>query len=388
MPEPLDEPFLPGYSVAPLAFDATERYCLRCNTRLYQDGQAACPGCGLQYDGSNPETYRDRPMFLRWKFWFPGIATAIVCGVLSYAICLQSGELGWALFGAVPLSMGAILGYGTRVSQWGGWMVVLALSVTVVATVVALISVGAAGVFCGLMLVAIFLVPVSMGFLLGVLAGKLVRHLLANSTWDQRWFLPLVGFIALPYAAQLVENAVRPPLELAVVRTRVSIHATPEEAWNAIVFYEDVEHDPPWLLRLALPRPVGSHGAKERVGDVVRCEYEHGFIVKRITEREEGRLLAFEVLEQHLGAERNVTLLDGRFEITPRDDGRTDLVLTTRYQRHLAPTWLWEPTERKVTHTLHGHVLEGMRRKVLQDRGENRAPAEPSYRRAPAPPAT
>ncbi len=389
--EPLDEPFQPGYSMAPSpfrAFDATERWCLRCNSRLYQDGPSACPDCGLQYDGGNPETYRNQPMFLRWKFWFPGMATAIVCGVLSYAICLQVGELGLALFAAVPVSMGAILGYATRVRQWGLPVVVLMLSATVIMTVIGLIAIGAAGVFCGMMLLGIFAVPIAGGFFVGMLAGNLVRRLLANSSWDQRWFLPLIGFIALPYAAQLIENVVRPPLEPAVVRTRVSIHATPEEAWNAIVFYEDVEHEPPWLLRLALPRPVGSQGAKEQVGDVVRCQYEHGFIVKRITQVEPGRLLAFEVLEQELGAERNVTLLDGAFEIIPRADGRSDLMLTTRYQRHLAPKWLWEPAERKVTHTLHGHVLEGMRRKILQDRQEKPKPADPSYdRKTPSTPA-
>ncbi len=376
--EPLDSPFreYPA-SDAPFAggaFQTAERYCLRCNERLYLDGLAQCPACGWQYDGDNPETYRSRPMFLRWKFWFPGVATAIVTGVVSYAICLQAGDMGFALFAAVPLSMGAILGYATRVSQWGGWVAVLLLSLTVLATVAGLVTAGAAGIFCGIMLAAIFLVPTTVGFFLGVGAGALVRSWLANSRWDQRWFLPLLGFIATPYVVQVIESALRPPLEDAVVRTRISIHATPEEAWNAIQFYEEVEHDPPWLLYLALPRPVASHGSKEQVGEVVRCQYEHGHIVKRITECAPGRRLAFEVLEQELGAERNVILRDGAFEIAPRADGRTEIILTTRYQRQLAPAWLWEPTERKVLHTLHEHVLEGMRRQVLQDRGEDAGP--------------
>jgi hypothetical protein len=391
---PLEEPFKPALRLdspfAEGAFHDADRFCLQCNERLYASGLAQCGRCGLQYDGGNLDTFRTKPMFLRWKFWFPGVMTAIVCGVVSYAICLQAGDLGFALFGAVPLSMGAILGYSTRVGQLGAWAVVLLLSLTVVATVVGLVTIGAAGVFCGLTLAAIFILPVAAGFIFGVGAGALVRVLLANSQWDQRWFLPLIGFIAFPYFVQLVESATRGPLGESVVTTRLSIHSTPQEAWNAIMFYEEVEHEAPWLLKLSLPRPVRSHGSKGNVGDVVRCEYERGYIVKRITEVEPGRRLAFEVLEQKLFKERDLMLQDGSFEITPRDDGRLDLVLTTRYERRLAPRWLWETTEHQVLHTLHGHVLEGMRRKILQDRASPDAPREQPYRRdtSPAPAAT
>ena len=142
------------------------------------------------------------------------------------------------------------------------------------------------------------------------------------------------------------------------------------------------------FLRLVVPRPVGSYGSKDQVGNVVRCEYEPGFVVKRITEVQPGRRLAFEVIEQNLGAERNVMLKDGSFEIVPRGDGQCDLVLTTRYQRQLSPRWMWESTERKVFHDVHGHVLEGMRRKVLKDRGEPVEPQEEPYQPKPQPTAT
>ncbi|MBW3598654.1 MAG: hypothetical protein KY475_15450, partial [Planctomycetes bacterium] len=106
--QPPAEPFQPNpWGDAPFdgAFRVIERHCLRCNGRLYDGGPSECPACGLQYDGANPETYRDGPMFLRWKFWFPGFATAVVTGVIAYAVCLQAGDLGFALFAAVPLSV-------------------------------------------------------------------------------------------------------------------------------------------------------------------------------------------------------------------------------------------------------------------------------------------
>ncbi len=145
------------------------------------------------------------------------------------------------------------------------------------------------------------------------------------------------------------------------MRTALTFHATPQQAWDSILFYEQVEHAPPWLLTLALPRPVRAEGSKAAVGDVQRCLYENGHLVKRVTRCQVGRELAFEVLDQHLHFERDVTLRDGAFGLEPLDAGETRVVLTTRYIRHLRPAWLWEPMERKILHTLHGHVLEGMR---------------------------
>src|SRR5207247_5014102 len=80
----------------------------------------------------------------------------------------------------------------------------------------------------------------------------------------------------------------------------------------------------------------------------------------------EGRRLTFEVVEQHLHFERDMTLRDGSFEIVPAEHGQATVVLTTRYERRLSPRWLWEPMERRIVHTLHAHVLEGMARQVVQ----------------------
>jgi hypothetical protein len=286
---------------------------------------------------------------------------SIVSGVLSYAVCLNFGDLGFALFVAVPVSFGAILGYSAgpfRPAILGLLGVMAAIGV-----VMMLVSFGAAGFFCGAILLPIFFLPV----LAGVALGCVLRSFLENATnWDQRWFFPIVLFALLPYAVQAIESSFPRRTEVATIRTELTVDATPQEAWQAVMFYEEVEHDPPWLLRLALPKPVRSVGNKQRVGEVVRCFYDRGYLVKRISRVEEGRLLAFEVIEQKLHFERDVTLKSGSFEITPTDDGRSRIVLTTRYERHLSPAWIWQPIESMVVHTLHEHVLEGMRRHTEQ----------------------
>src|SRR5262249_28586272 len=144
------------------------------------------------------------------------------------------------------------------------------------------------------------------------------------------------------------------------------------------VFYEEVHHDPPWILKLALPRPVRAEGKKAAVGDVERCIYSNGHLVKVITECNQGERLAFRVAEQHIHFEPDVTLRDGAFLMEPPPDSQTRVVLTTRYQRHLRPEWMWGWMERKVVHTLHGHVLEGMKLRLAAPAPESPTPASPS----------
>ena len=224
----------------------------------------------------------------------------------------------------------------------------------------------------------IFLIPTTLGVLLGVA----LRKSLKNSAWDQRAFLPVVLLAIAPYGCQLVELAIPNRVEIATVRTELTIDATPEEAWNAIMFYEDVAHEPPWLMRLVLPRPLRSEGDKSRVGEDVKCFYDRGYLSKRITRRDQPRLLAFDVTEQHLHFEHDVELRDGSFEIEPLPGGKSLIRLTTRYERKLAPRFVWAPIERHVLHTLHGHVLEGMRREAERQR---RPADDPPKYPAPAP---
>jgi hypothetical protein len=333
------------------------KYCLNCNQALYATGQAECTACGTAYDTNDPLTCRDTPLFLRWKFWFPGLCLSIASGVVSYAFCLTSGELGFALFVAVPISFGAILGYATRAHVW--LLAMLGL-VACGSVALALVGGGFAGFFCGITLGLIFIVPA----LLGIFSGLALRGFLKSSHWDQRWFLPLLFFLALPYVVQTVENQLPRRRQLVTVRTELSVHATPREAWQAVMFYEQVQHSPPWLLRLALPKPHRSEGDKTRVGEVVRCYYDRGYLAKRISRVQPQRRLEFEVVEQHLHFERDIRLLDGSFAIGQTSSGCTSILLTTRYERLLSPAVLWEPLERHVVHTLHEHVLEGMRRKA------------------------
>lgn len=157
----------------------------------------------------------------------------------------------------------------------------------------------------------------------------------------------------------LIGRLFRPAAAIDAVTTRAGFDAAPDEVWQRMVFYEEVPHRPPLLLRLFLPTPVSTRGDGRRVGAMVECTYSRGSLVKRITLFERPRLVRFEVVEQCLGVERCVTTVEGSYELSADGDG-AQVALTTRYRGHLRPRWLLRPFERLLAHQLHGHILAGM----------------------------
>jgi Polyketide cyclase / dehydrase and lipid transport len=151
-----------------------------------------------------------------------------------------------------------------------------------------------------------------------------------------------------------------PNSENEAVTTTIRLSAPPELVWKTLRFYEEVPKRPGALLLVLLPRPIRSEGDKTQVGASIRCVYEGGHMVKRITASEPGHLLHFEVLEQNLGIENCVSTSEGSYKILPKGIG-SEVLLTTHYRGHLRPRLLWRPLERLLAHHVHRHILEGMR---------------------------
>jgi hypothetical protein len=358
------------------------RFCLRCRAPLPPECADAahgprCVRCGLPYNPLDRRSFATSSRALRVR-WIAAFVLAVGTGVFTYGQIVLGADqgltvLGYSAFFGVPLAVGAVLGYLTQPSIW---LALLLSLFAIVCITFFLCSLQLSGLFCGATLGIIFLGPAFVGVLLG--AG--LRLVFRRSAWDQRrWYVTLL-LAGSPLAGAAVEGRLPREPEIAEVSTAMTFAASPQQAWDSILFYEQVEHAPPWLLTLALPRPVRTEGSKAAVGDVEHCLYERGRLVKRITRCEAPHALGFVVVEQHLHFERDVTLRDGAFVLEALPEGGTRVVLTTRYVRHLSPAWLWGPLERTIVHTLHGHVLEGMRRRAQQEdyeEGPEGSPREP-----------
>jgi hypothetical protein len=150
---------------------------------------------------------------------------------------------------------------------------------------------------------------------------------------------------------------------IEAVRTSARFDAPPEAVWQGMLFYEEVPRRPMPLLRMFLPAPVRTTGEKTRVGAVIECTYDRGYLEKCITSVERARSVQFDVLVQDLGVEDCISMRGGSYELRADGSG-TELVLTTLYFGHLRPRWLWRPLERFLAHGLHRHILDGMRATV------------------------
>jgi len=341
--------------------------CLGCGYTLVGLTHASCPECGRRFDPARPATYSMRRPFVWHRYWWPGVLLSGVSGLLWAVLFYQLGVLGWGLFIGLPFMIGALMGYGGRFDGWMGTLLgpVMVLIVVVVLVVILMLG-GLAGFFCGGFLL-LFLAPLGIaGLFMGLVVARLLGAILKQTAFSQREYLPiLMVLLMLPGLAHLAQVWFAPPLKMETVRTTQTLNVGPDAAWDTWVFYEEVEHRPPWLLRMGLPTPSHVEGRIVAVGDEEVCVYTgDARLVKRGTAVEPGRLLAFDVVGQHHFEDNSIHLVDGSFAFEQAGPGMTDVTLTSRYEPLLRPRILWRPIEHTVAHQLHGHVLEGMRREV------------------------
>jgi Polyketide cyclase / dehydrase and lipid transport len=331
-----------------------------------------CPECGRLFDMADPQSYTRVVPFLRWKFWLPAWVLASACGLVGsiFAATLFQ-NWGTALWVGVPLSMGAIAGYAAK----GGWLTLAVLVLGVMGSVLlGMASMNMGGVFCGIMLAGITLIPIWAG----VFMGYILRSALKSSSFSQKRYLPVILLACIGPVWAAIEGPPAYRTRETVTTSRV-IAAPVNAVWASIVFFEEVRHEPPLILRIGLAHPLYTLGKSEAVGDQKTCVYNKGRITKEVTEITTGQLLAFKVIEQDIGYERDVALVGGSFRLTPLDADHTTVTLTTSYVPRLGPRFAWRPGEKYAVHTLHDHVLEGMARKALaQSEQPDSAPTRPS----------
>ena len=150
--------------------------------------------------------------------------------------------------------------------------------------------------------------------------------------------------------------------ETTSVLTRMTFAAPPDQMWQRLMFYEQIDEPPPLDLRLLLPVPMRTEGRKSRIGDEARCVYSGGHLIKRVTHVEAGRHYRFEIVEQELAIGRGIRLSGGGYTLREIAGGRTEITLATRYVSPRRPRWLWRRIEAAVCHRLHRHILRAMER--------------------------
>jgi hypothetical protein len=148
------------------------------------------------------------------------------------------------------------------------------------------------------------------------------------------------------------------------VSTRGRMPHAPEHIWRSLMFYEQIVAPPPFYLRLLLPRPLRSEGAKEVVGDVATCVYAGGHLLKRVTRIEPACLYEFTVVEQKLSIGAGLRLAGGSYAIRAAPRTGTEVEVTTLYHGGRRPRALWRVGEALVCHLFHRHLLRAIAAKA------------------------
>ena len=328
----------------------------------------SCRRCNQPFDREQRDTFHTLGPWTRAHRWAPGLIVSVMLGYLGFHLADEHATRGWPVFIALPSAIGLTMGLTMPMSVALGFLLV-PLALLLLGGV--LMTTDLSGPFCALTLYVMFL-PFTFG---GMVVGYYLRIGRLRSRVARGVALLLVA--AVPLVAAEAIDRWGPPTEVVVVRTERVVAAPADEVWMHLQFYEEVRAEPPLLLRFGLPIPLRAEGSKANVGETQVCVYERGKgITKRITDRREARLLAFEVIEQRLGFEHDLTLLGGAFELEPTRDGGTRLRLVTRYRARSFPGWAWRPLEAHVLHTLHDHIAGEIERRATRDRAPLRAERE------------
>jgi hypothetical protein len=147
------------------------------------------------------------------------------------------------------------------------------------------------------------------------------------------------------------------------ITTSQDFFAPADAVWNALMFYEEVAAERPFLLRRFLPTPIGTEGLKSEVGGEVTCRYVGGHLLKRVTHIIRGHTYAFHLVEQNLALGR-IRVLGGNYSLHKLSEDRTRVALETRYASPNYPRWLFGRLEAAICHSFHHYILSAMRSRL------------------------
>ncbi|CAN5268167.1 hypothetical protein BH10PSE1_BH10PSE1_14830 [soil metagenome] len=180
-------------------------------------------------------------------------------------------------------------------------------------------------------------------YLVGILAGWITGSVLRRRGGR----MMCAAILVLPLIGVPLEHQADNPAETRYVTSSTVIHAAPSVVWQRLVDVKTInEREHSWNFThdlVGIPRPLDARMDGTGVGAVRHLTWARGVRFEElIVEWKPDQALAwtFEVgpeastrmLDEHLRVNSAYLRLEqGRYTLTPTDDGQTRLVLTTRY---------------------------------------------------------
>lgn len=302
-----------------------------------------------------------------------GVLIGLVVGALLSVAAVAANTLwlgvyGWSLFLASPFLIGLVTAYLSNADTDIGMRRTLAI-------VAGALFIGAVGI----MLVAfeglICLVMASpLIFGSAWLGAAMGRELARRGGRARRSTMASVAFLPIFFMGE----ALLPPQAAFDDTQSVVIAAPPARVWDAIVHMGPIPDAPAPPFGWGLAYPVDGKILGQGVGAIRVGYFSTGVAYERITSWNPNRVLAFDVLSDppsmrelspyaHVNAPHVIGYFrttTARFDITPLENGKTRLSLTTHHDLDLEPALYWTPIARWAVDANKDRVLNHFRRQA------------------------
>ncbi len=304
-----------------------------------------------------------------------GVVVTTAFTVAITALIAQGlGNYGWGLFVGMPFFLGlsSVLVYGYHAPRSVGKCVGISLLSVLLASA-ALIAVALEGVICIIMAAPLGAMVAMIG---GVTGYAIQRGAHAEAPSGVKLRAVAVVGLALPLLVAIEQIEDRQPA-LREVRTSVTVNASPEEVWEKLIAFSELEPPGELMFRTGIAYPVHAEIDGRGVGAVRRCVFSTGAFVEPIEVWEEPVLLKFGVTAQpavmdemspyqvrppHLN--NYLRSKRGQFHLTRLPGGGTVLEGTTWYENSFWPADYWGIWSDMIIHRIHGRVLEHIRKEA------------------------
>ena len=133
-----------------------------------------------------------------------------------------------------------------------------------------------------------------------------------------------------------------------------------DAVWDALMFYEEIAEDRPFLLRRFLPTPIGSQGCKStswRRRKMSICG-------RTLAQTSDSHSSKAELCVRDCRTKSRLArdqILGGDYTLRVMAKDRTRVALATHYASPNCPRWLFGRLEAAVCHSFHRYILSAMR---------------------------
>jgi hypothetical protein len=287
-----------------------------------------------------------------------GTVAALVCAIVGgVLIAMGNGAsgLGVTMFLFLPAATGFVT--VLTVHYWRA--VVISLSIAMVLCLAGLVFTGLEGIVCVVMASPILII----GAMLGAAAGILVKRRFPTDGNLSMAIIPVLAGVSV-FGAGKIEDRLETGWRTEVIESTIIIEAGPEEVWDAIIEFDDVDGPKPLLMRMGLPIPQSCSISGFGVGSERTCRFSSGFIRERVTLWDPPHRLELDVDEVQLPGRHWLGFQRATYTLERRGAGDTKITRTTTVTSTLRPAFYWRFFERLGTETEHDFILNSLKAKV------------------------